>query len=256
MFLLVTTALATTALADTGAPDSAAGFAADTGVGCDGDRLITVAPDLGATDVPLDLVPTAFFSDCEGSSVTHTASVDVDGASELVDSALDGGADGEFSWASVPVELVADASYQLTLRGPDGQDTVVAWETGSGSATLLSAGPVLDELEWQESVPWIQVTAETSAHGPTFLEARDNRGDVVATGVNEVGRATLRGSEFAPVADPFCATLFQRDVDGSWIEGDTFCEDLPRSCGGCTSTGASPGWLALGLGALLLRRRR
>ena len=251
MFVFVTAALAYSP-DDTGALlDCAAGFAPDTG-GCGADRLVTFAPQ--GEDIPVEVVLTAFFSDCGGASVEHQAIVVVDGDEEL-HSNLDGGEDGAFTWATVPYTPEAGQQIEVTLTHASTQDQVVSFTTSDAAFEPISTGPTFEQVDWQtDALPWIQVTAEESPYGPTFVEARKDSGAVAATGINEVGRSTLRTQSWG--GGELCLTLFQRDADGSWLEGDSFCEEEPPRCGGCSSGVGAGSALAAMAAALLLRRRR
>lgn len=223
----------------------------DTG-GCFGDSLLFVAPSSQDRAVPPDLVPTLFLSDCSGTATGHTAQLLRDGSSVLAATGVEG-TDGVFSYAEIPVSLQPDSDYELVVTQQFGEETAIGFSTGSEDHTPLTAGPTWVETLWDDdgSVR-IQVEGTSSPHGVTFLEARE--GDAVrATGILDGTRATMR-PETSPAGEQ-CLTLFQRDVDGTWIQGGDFCHTNPGGCG-CGSGRAPAGLAPLMLAGLLVRRRR
>ncbi|HJN74520.1 MAG TPA: hypothetical protein QGF58_11355 [Myxococcota bacterium] len=236
--------------------------AADTGIGCSSDSLYATSPHNDSSDVPVDLLPTIFFSDCPGVGASGLVEVHVD--DELVHTevvAHDG--EGDYSWVALGLELEAETSYVLVYTPEDGgQETQIGWTTGTRSASLLSRAPEHEEpVEWgwnrgtESGNVVVHADAAGSSEGPTFIEARDSEGELW-------GNAALAGSHngtlYARAAGErpadVCLTLWQRDVEGSWLEGGTDC--LDGKAGGCSTGGLAAGLLPAILGLIGLRRRR
>lgn len=231
------------------------------GRGCEDAQLQTTAPLADAVDVPLDLVPTLLFSDCGGTTAHGIVRLYV-GEEQVYEARVESDA-GDYGFATVPVELEAETDYVLSYSPADGsEDIVVGWTTGTLLATPLSTGPGFrttpqwywDRPESRTGVS-VQPDSDDSPHGPTFVELRDAEGAIWGTMIKESGnRGHVYGESIGPRAQNVCLTLFQRDVDGTWVEGGTDC--LDGKAGGCSTGAGMAGWLPSLLLLVGLRRRR
>lgn len=235
---------------------------ADTGVGCSSDQVYSTAPLTGATDVPLSLVPTVFFSDCVGSGADGIARVTV-GEELVLEQRLET-AEGDYAYVELDLVLEPDTEYALVYTPAEGGQEV-QWSFATGST--VDHTPVERPPEHELPADWwwdresdlsrFRLAADTaeSVHAPTYVEARDDEGRVLSSYAKANGHnGTMYGQQEGRAED-LCLTLFQRDVDGSWAEGDTDCLEGQAPKQGCSTVP----WAGLApalLGLLGLRRRR
>ena len=206
-------------------------------------------------------MPTFFLSDCGAVSSTGTASVYVD--DELVHEQSVEDIGGVYSFIEVDVLLEPDTDYEIWLA-PDGggEDTLLSFSTGSRSAELGAGAPVVDDgvdWEWYRKSKvasfFLEFDAAVDPEGVSYVEAIGPDDEIWGTVlVLGEGPHYLSG-DVAQESRPrdVCLTLSHRQADGSFVEGDTVCEDGRVGC----STGALGAALMPALfGLLMLRRRR
>ena len=229
----------------------------DSGFACSQDILFDTNPYAGEGDVPVDVVPTLFFQDCGTGSPANGIVRLFEDEELLLEERIDGPA-GEYSHVGVDVELSPDTNYLLSYTSPSGQESLVDFRTGTRTAERLSAPPVFDEdFGWSYSVldrqthVYGEIVWQASTEGLTFLEVRDEDGRPVDM-VLGYGEAASASFWLAGRGAPTCFSVHQRDVEGTWVDGDTHCfERSARSC----SAGGALGLLPALLGLLLVRRR-
>lgn len=211
------------------------------------------APRNGSAGVPVDLVPTAFFELC-GAPPVGIARI-WEGEEMVFEQRLE----DESMWHALEYELQPNTELRITWTPADDEEQYGTFTVGERTHTPLERPPGLHSLHWNwdrsgdRTTFAVDVDVVPSPHGYTALELRDGSGDTVAQGIAYDARdRTLRGELPGRAQDP-CLTLFQREVDGSWLEGDTEChEGRVSAC----STAPVGGLLAALMALCGMRRRR
>ena len=240
-------------------------MAADTA--CAGGQVVASLPEVGATGVPVDVVPVAVLStgDCESSA--WTARLIVADTSEEVASAA--ASEGAILLELHPTALLApftDYIVQASAEDGIGAVTEIGFATGDGSAAVLDGVPEIVEggATWYEESRELALSADVqpaaSADGASLLAIGDD-GEVDVAGAEIVtgsgAHAVLgRTSTYRP-ADEVCLVARQRDHAGRWAESEPLCaepEIVEAACG-CDAGVGALGVMPILLAAMLARRR-
>lgn len=234
---------------------------ADVAPSCTFDSVSATLPHNGETDVAVDVLPTLFLSDCGAPESSGVARISV-GDERVFEERVESTGDGTVSFIEIPFEMDANTAYELWLTPSDGGEEIgLSWETGDRLAELDGGAPeVTVDPEWtwyrDSGVASFFLTfeAEPDPEGVSYVEAIGPDGAIWGTMLmTQEGPHTLSG-DVAQSSRPsdVCLTLFHRLSDGSFLEGDTTCDDGRVGC----STGALGAALVPGLFALMLVRRR
>lgn len=238
--------------------------AADMEVACETAYVAGVLPANGHVGAPTDSVVTVFLlGECAASS--YDVSVADSAGNVVAQELFELGQPGDRLTVE-PGGLVAGERYDVTITpgGGWGEVAVTSFTAGSDVAAPLEGAPSA-ELDWLDYRP-SQNVASVSADvmevpdpaGAAWVELRDANDAVVAGQIVGTDPVSLSYSvESRRMPDEICATPVQVRVTGEELVGETICGQPDRRGGllSCSTSGASPAWLAL-LSLLLLRRSR
>lgn len=226
-------------------------------VSCDS-AVFATWPVAGDEDIPVDTVPMALAEWCVPSDSVIARLYS--GDELLFEERFDN--DGlSYGVLEADVELEADTDYQWTLTPSSGEETLVEFRTGSELAEVGTELPrTVDTWEsWSRRYGsgYFGMTVapgEQPEGNRTVIELLDEGGEVLQRGVQwDVGGDVGLNLEFDERPTDLCVRPSQRQVDGTWIDGELHCEE---KIGGCSTAAAAVGLLPALLVLLGLRRRR
>ena len=228
---------------------------------CDFDVVSATLPAQGETDVAVDVVPTFFLQDCGAPVSSAVARVTAGGALVLEERVEDHGR--VHSLLEVPVELEPDTDYEIWLEPSSGGEEIgLSFSTGDRLAVSGAGAPEVTEgpeWTWYRSSDiasfFLMFEADQDPEGVSYVEAIGPDDEIWGTMLmTQEGPHSLSGDVFQESRpSDVCLTLSHRQADGSFVEGDTVCDDGRV---GCATGGLAAGLLPALFGLLLARRRR
>ncbi len=238
---------------------------------CGPNTISETIPAPLATDVPIDIVPSAMivYGGCGGSAFTMSLRLD----GEEVASAAHAAEDGLLMAVDPGADLAPDTTYVIEIVPAEGGETTsVGFTTGTGRAAPLDAAPRLIDLEaFVTRDGWVSVQASlvpaSSADGESFVAlAQEDSPETRLFAAHAIGTGDVfsyGNFRVDTMPDEVCMVATERDLAGSWSTSEAVCV-APKivrdtGSGGCldTTRGSPVAWISAGLAlAALLRRGR